>query len=230
VRTNSESITGVMAPKDYPDDFTHSIAITSSVYTDKDTHIECVTYGRGADSQSWLQTMLVEAGRRGTQPLQFLASAMRHPRELLKASQFKESSRRSIILLVMQSTENSMRLKVKRRLPGGGVVLTTEQDPDHPNPVGLPVAYDAARWFAQRTGGTATNGVTEAIFSIPSTAHILGGAVIGASPETGVIDSRHRVFGYENLLVCDGAAVPSNVGVNPSLTITAMAERAMTFV
>ena len=230
VRTNSESITGVIAPKGYQDDFTNSIAITSSVYTDKDTHVEVVTYGRGADSQSWLQTMLVEAGRRGTQPLSFLASAVRHPRELMKASQFKDSSRRSIILLVMQSTENSMRLKVKRRLPGGGVVLTTEQDPEHPNPVGLPVAYDVARWFAQRTGGTATNGVTEAVFSIPSTAHILGGAVIGASPESGVIDARHRVFGYENLLVCDGAAVPSNVGVNPSLTITALAERAMTFV
>jgi cholesterol oxidase len=131
-------------------------------------------------------------------------------------------------LLVMQSTENSMRLKVKRRLPGGSVVMTTEQDPEHPNPVGLPVAYDVARWFAQRTGGAATNGVTEAIFAIPSTAHILGGASIGASPETGVIDDRHRVFGYDNLLVCDGAAIPANVGANPSLTITAMAERAMT--
>jgi cholesterol oxidase len=230
VRTNSESITGVIAPKDYPDDFTNSIAITSSVYTDEHTHIEVVTYGRGADSQSWLQTMLVEAGRRGTQPFQFLAGAVRHPRELLKASQFRDSSRRSIILLVMQSTESSMRLKVKRRLPGGGVVLTTEQDPKHPNPVGLPVAYDVARWFAKRTGGVATNGITEAIFAIPSTAHILGGAVIGDGPGTGVIDARHRVFGYENLLVCDGAAVPSNVGVNPSLTITALAERAMQFV
>jgi cholesterol oxidase len=230
VRTNSESITGVIAPKEYAEDFTKSIAITSSVYTDKDTHVEVVTYGRGADSQSWLQTMLVEAGRRGTQPLHFLASAARHPRELMKASQFRDSSRRSIILLVMQSTENSMRLKVKRRLPGGGVALTTEQDPEHPNPVGLPVAYDVARWFAQRIGGVATNGVTEAIFAIPSTAHILGGAVIGHGPGSGVIDARHRVFGYENLLVCDGAAVPANVGVNPSLTITAMAERAMTFV
>jgi cholesterol oxidase len=230
VRTNSESITGVTAPKDYPGDFTNGVAITSSVYTDENTHVEVVTYGRGADSQSWLQTMLVEAGRRGTQPLHFLASAARHPRELVRASQFRDSSRRSIILLVMQSTENSMRLKVKRRLPGGGIVLTTEQDPEHPNPVGLPVAYDVARWFAQRTGGVATNGITEAIFAIPSTAHILGGAVIGHGPDTGVIDARHRVFGYENLLVCDGAAVPANVGVNPSLTITAMAERAMTFV
>jgi cholesterol oxidase len=227
VRTNSESITGVTAPKHYPDDFTNSIAITSSIYTDANTHIEVVTYGKGADSQSWLQTMLVEASKRGTQPLQFLAAALRHPGELRKALQYKDSSRRSIILLVMQSTENAIRLKVKRRLPGGGVALTTEQDPNNPNPVGLPAAYHAARWFAQRTGGVATNGVTEAVFAIPSTAHILGGAAIGASPETGVIDAQHQVFGYDNLLVCDGAAVPSNIGVNPSLTITALAERAM---
>jgi cholesterol oxidase len=230
VRTNSESITGMTAPEDYPDDFTNSIAITSSIYTDANTHIEVVTYGKGADSQSFLQTMLVEAGKRGMQPLQFLAAALRHPGELRKAMQFKDSSRRSIILLVMQSTENAIRLKVKHRLPGGGVTLTTEQDPNTPNPVGLPAAYDAARWFAQRTGGVATNGVTEAIFAIPSTAHILGGAAIGGTPDTGVVDAHHRVFGYSNLLVCDGAAIPSNIGVNPSLTITALAERAMTHI
>jgi cholesterol oxidase len=230
VRTNSESIAGIVAPKDYPDDFTKSLAQTSSIYLDADTHLEVVTYGRNADSQSWMQTLLVEAGRRGIQPLQFLASALRRPGELLKAMRFRDSSRRTIVLLMMQSTENAMRLKVRRRLPGGGVALTTEQDPNNPNPVGLPAAYQAARWFANRTGGVATLNVTEAIFAIPSTAHILGGAVIGSSPENGVVDDRHRVFGYQNLLVCDGAAIPSNVGVNPSLTITAMAERAMTFV
>jgi cholesterol oxidase len=230
VRTNSESIAGVVAPKDYPDDFTKSLAQTSSIYLDTDTHLEVVTYGRNADSQSWIQTLLVEAGRRGVQPFQFLASALRRPGELLKAMRFRDSSRRTVVLLVMQSTENAIRLKVKHRLPGGGVALTTEQDPNNPNPVGLPAAYRAARWFANRTGGTATLNITEAIFAIPSTAHILGGAAIGSSPETGVVDDRHRVFGYQNLLVCDGAAIPSNVGVNPSLTITAMAERAMTFV
>jgi cholesterol oxidase len=130
----------------------------------------------------------------------------------------------------MQSLDNSMRLKVKRRLPNGSVMLTTEQDPLHPNPDSIPAAYDAARWFAKRIGGTAYSGVTEAVLGIPLTAHILGGAVIGSGPEDGVIDARHRVFGYENLLVCDGAAVPANVGANPSLTITALAERAMSFI
>jgi len=230
VRTNSESIMAVTAAKDDPRDFTNSIAITSSIYTDADTHIEVVTYGQGGDSQSLLFNMMVHAGSRGTQPLQFLLSVLRHPITALKASQIRDWSRRTIILLVMQTLDNSIRLKVKRRLPGGHVMLSTEQDPEHPSPVGIPVAYDAARWFAQRINGTAQSGSTEGILAIPSTAHILGGAAIGAGPDTGVVDHRNRVFGYENLLVCDGAAIPANIGVNPSLTITALAERAMTFV
>jgi cholesterol oxidase len=230
VRTNSEAIISVCAPAGSDYDFSDSIAITSSIYTDPDTHIEVVTYGQGGDSQSMLRQLMVTAGRRGTKPLHFALAVMRHPREALGAFKIKGTSRRSIILLVMQSLDNSMRLKVKRRLPGGSVMLTTEQDPLHPNPDSIPAAYDAARWFAKRIGGTAYSGVTEAVLGIPLTAHILGGAVIGSGPENGVIDSRHHVFGYENLLVCDGAAVPANVGANPSLTITALAERAMTFV
>ncbi len=230
VRTNSESIMAVTAAKDDPRDFADSIAITSSIYTDADTHIEVVTYGRGGDSQSLLFNMMVHAGSRGTQPIQFLASVLRHPVTALRASQVRDWSRRTIILLVMQTLDNSIRLKVKRRLPGGNVMLTTEQDPEHPNPVGIPVAYDAARWFAERMNGTAQSGSTEGILAIPSTAHILGGAAIGSGPDTGVVDERMRVFGYENLLVCDGAAIPANIGVNPSLTITALAERAMTFI
>jgi cholesterol oxidase len=107
------------------------------------------------------------------------------------------------------------------------VKLQTEQDPERPNPTYIPAAAEATRWFAARTGGIPQSGLTEATLNIPTTAHILGGAVIGADRRTGVVDSRNRVFGYENLLVCDGAAVPANPGVNPSLTITALAERAM---
>jgi cholesterol oxidase len=230
VRTNSEAIISVCAPEGSGYDFSDSVAITSSIYADSDTHIEVVTYGQGGDSQSMLRQLMVTAGRRGTKPLHFALAVMRHPRAALGAFRIRGTSRRSIILLVMQSLDNSMRLKVKRRLPNGSVMLTTEQDPLHPNPDSIPAAYDAARWFAKRIGGTAYSGVTEAVLGIPLTAHILGGAVIGTGPEDGVIDSRHRVFGYENLLVCDGAAVPANVGANPSLTITALAERAMTFV
>jgi cholesterol oxidase len=110
------------------------------------------------------------------------------------------------------------------------VALTTEQDPLHPNPDKIPAAYAAARWFAERVGGEAYSSVPEATLAIPITAHILGGAVIGAEASSGVIDGQHRVFGYENLLVTDGAAIPANVGANPSLTITALAERAMSFI
>jgi cholesterol oxidase len=226
VRTNSESILAVTAPDDQHD-FTRGVAITSSIYPDPDTHIEPVTYGRGADSQSLLYTLMTEAGRRGTQPLHLLSNLARHPRQALAAARVRGWSRRTMILLVMQSLDNAMRFRVKRRWPNGNVVLTTEQDPDNPNPDKIPAAYRAAEWIRQRIGGVAQAVVPEALLAIPSTAHILGGAVIGRDRQTGVIDANHRVFGYDNLLVCDGAAVPANVGVNPSLTITALTERAL---
>jgi cholesterol oxidase len=226
VRTNSESILAVTAPDDSRD-FTDGVAITSSIYPDPDTHIEPVTYGKGADSQSLLYTLMTEAGGRGNQPLHLVLNLVRHPLQAMKASRIKGWSRRTMILLVMQTLDNSIRLKVKRRWPNGNVVLTTEQDPTKPNPDKIPAAYRAAEWIARKTGGTPQAIVMEAALAIPTTAHILGGAVIGSSPEDGVVDSEQRAFNYENLLVCDGAAVPANIGVNPSLTITALAERAM---
>ncbi|MGK2956546.1 MAG: FAD-dependent oxidoreductase [Solirubrobacterales bacterium] len=226
VRTNSESILAVTAPDDSRN-FADGVAITSSIYPDPDTHIEPVTYGQGGDSQSLLFTLLTEAGRRGTQPLHLLRNLATHPRQAVRAARIKNFSRRTMIILVMQSLDNSMRLRVKRRWPNGNVVLTTEQDPDNPNPDKLPAAYRCAEWIQSRIGGTAQVMATEASLSIPTTAHILGGAVVGSSPQTGVVDTDHRVFGYKNLLVCDGSAVPANIGANPSLTITAMTERAI---
>ena len=127
----------------------------------------------------------------------------------------------------MQSLDNAIRLVPKRKLISRGVKLQTEQDPERPNPTYIPIAEQVTKWFAEQMGGFAQGGITESLFNIPTTAHILGGAVIGSGPDTGVVGPDNRVFGYENLLVCDGAAVPANPGVNPSLTITAMAERAM---
>jgi cholesterol oxidase len=129
----------------------------------------------------------------------------------------------------MQTLDNAIALRPKRGL-FGGVRLQTEQDPEKPNPTFIPVANEAAEWLAERTGGIPQSSIMEALANVPSTAHILGGAVIASDPSRGVVDARQRVFGYENLLVCDGAAVPANVGVNPSLTITAMAEHAMSHV
>ncbi len=108
-----------------------------------------------------------------------------------------------------------------------GYRLVTEQNRDKPNPTFIAVANQAAEWLARRTGGIAQSNVLEALADIPTTAHVLGGAVIGADAASGVIDEQLRVFGYRNLLVCDGAAMPANPGVNPALTITALAEHAM---
>lgn len=229
VRTNSEAILAVTVPEDYPEDLTRRVAITSSIYPDPDTHIETVTYGHDGDSIRTLYTLLVGDGTRVTRPLKLLANFVRHPGRLLRLLGCRGWSRRTIILLVMQTLDNAIALRPRRR-PGGGVRLRTEQDPERPNPTFIPAANAAAEWFARRTGGIAQSAVTEALFNIPTTAHILGGAAIGADPSRGVVDARQRVFGYENLLVCDGAAVPANPGVNPSLTITALAEWSMSHV
>jgi cholesterol oxidase len=229
VRTNSESINAVTAPDDERD-FAKSVAISSSIYPDPDTHIEVVTYGRRADSMSYLFTLLTGKGTKLTRPLLWLGQLFRHPLRFLRLLWPSRWSRRTVILLVMQTLDNAIRLRPKRRLLGRGVRLQTEQDPDKPNPTYIPAADHVARWMASRTGGMAQSGINEAIFNIPTTAHILGGAAMGADPEHGVVDERNRVFGYENLMVCDGAAIPANPGVNPSLTITALAEHAMTHV
>jgi cholesterol oxidase len=229
VRTNSEMILAVTVPEDYPEDLTRRVAITSSIYPDAHTHIETVTYGKAGDSMSTLYTLLVGDGTKVTRPLKLLGQIVRHPGKFARVMWPKGWSERTIIVLVMQTLDNAIALRPKR-LPNGGVRLTTEQDPERPNPTFIPVANEAAEWLAKRTGGIAQSSVSEALFNVPNTAHILGGATIGHSPEDGVVDSRQRVFGYENMLVCDGSAIPANVGVNPSLTITALAEHAMSHV
>ncbi|HEX3910671.1 MAG TPA: GMC family oxidoreductase [Solirubrobacteraceae bacterium] len=226
VRTNSESILTVTVPEDYPENLIRRVAITSSIYPDPNTHIETVTYGDDGDSMRLLYTLLTGDGTRVTRPLKLLGQLVRHPVRLAKVLFAKHWSRRTIILLVMQTLDNAIALR-PRKGPFGSFWLQTEQDPERPNPTFIPIANQAAEWFAKRTGGIAQSSVTEALFNIPSTAHILGGAVIAAHSSGGVVDSHQRVFGYENLLVCDGSAVPANVGVNPSLTITALAEHAI---
>jgi cholesterol oxidase len=229
VRTNSESILAVTVPEDYPDDLIKRVAITSSIYPDPHTHIETVTYGDDGDSMHRLNTLLVGDGTRVTRPLKLIAQSILHPKRVAQVLFPKHWSRRTIIILVMQTLDNAIALR-PRKGPFGTFWLRTEQDPERPMPTFIPVANKAAEWFAKRTGGIAQSSVTEALFNIPTTAHILGGAVIAPDHERGVVDARQRVFGYENLLVCDGSVVPANVGVNPSLTITALAEHAMSHV
>ncbi len=225
VRTNSEAILAVTLPKDSVD-LIKRVAISGSVYPDPDTHVETVTYGDAGDSMSLLYTLMVGDGTRVTRPLKLLATIARHPVKLLKIVSPRGWSRRTIIVLVMQTLDNAISLRPVR----GGKRLQTEQDPERPNPTYIPVANQFAAWLEERTGGIAQSSLMEAVLNTPSTAHILGGAIIGADPSKGVVDGRQRVFGYRNLLVCDGSAIPANVGVNPSLTITALAEHAVSHV
>jgi cholesterol oxidase len=228
VRTNSEAILAVTLPERDPA-VMRRVAITGSIYPDPSTHIETVVYGGAGDGMWGLFTLLVGDGSPLTRPLKLAGAAVRHPRTLAKTLNPRGWSERTIIILVMQSLDNAIALRASKGR-GGRIRLRTEQDPERPNPTFIPAANAFAEWLAQRTGGLAQSSIMEAAANIPSTAHILGGAVIGADPSTGVVDSRQRVFGYENLLIADGAAIPANVGVNPSLTITALAEHAMSHV
>jgi cholesterol oxidase len=227
VRTNSESILAVTLPADTTIEPWRDVAISSSIYPEPDTHIEFVTYGEKADAMSTLFTMMVGDGTRLTRPLKLLGAILRHPVRFLKTLWPFGWSRRSVVFLVMQSLDNAISFTARPRWFGRGVRLSTAQDPEKPNPTFIPAGNRAARWLENETGGVAQSIFFEALANIPTTAHILGGAVIGADAEHGVVDRNNRVFGYQNLIVCDGAAMPANPGVNPSLTITALAEHAM---
>ena len=228
VRTNSESLLAVTLPDDRLAPW-NDVAISASIHPDPDTHIEFVTYGKHGDFMSSLTTLLVGRGTRVTRPLRLAGAVLRHPIRFLRKAWPFGWSRRTLIILVMQSLDNALRFRA-RLGPFGGVSLSTEQDEGTPNPTYIAAGNRAALWLARRTGGLAQSMVLEALADIPSTAHILGGAAIGRDASTGVVDARNRVFGYENLLVCDGSTLPANPGVNPSLTITAIAEHAMSHV
>ena len=223
VRTNSEAIVGAVAP-DTSTDFSRGVAITSSIHTDPRTHIEAVRYPEGSNSMGLLGTLLVDGGGI-PRPLRFLVTVLRHPVRFLKSLSVRRWSERTVILLVMQSLDNSLRVFL-RRGPFGRR-LSSRHHHGTPNPRYIPVANEAARVAAAEIGGEAMGSINDAILNVPITAHILGGACIGDSATTGVIDPYHRLFGHPDLHVVDGAAIPANLGVNPSLTITAMAERAM---
>jgi cholesterol oxidase len=226
VRTNSESILAVTLPDDSVPVW-NSVAIGASIHVDEDTHIEFVTYGKNADSMGYIFTLLTGEGTRFTRPLMWLGNVIRHPIRFLKSLLPIGWARRTAIFLVMQSLDNAISFKARKKLFGGGYRITTEQNLEMPNPTYIDIANQSTAWLAEQTGGTPQSMTLEALANIPSTAHILGGAVIGADAGSGVVDKDQKVFGYENMLVCDGSAVPANPGVNPSLTITAMTERAM---
>ena len=226
VRTNSEAILAVTAKND-DTSYGTSVAISSSFFPDEDTHIENVTYGEGGDAMGRNFTLLTGEGNHFTRPLKFVLAAIRHPLSALRLIGAYHWSRRTVILLVMQTLDNSLSLRPKK-MPFGGWRLTTEEDPEHPSPRFIPAANKAAELAAKRIGGIPQSSFTEVLANVPTTAHFLGGAVIGRDANSGVVDRFNRTFGYDNLLICDGSAMPANPGVNPSLTITAITEHAMT--
>ncbi|WP_430333675.1 GMC family oxidoreductase N-terminal domain-containing protein [Rhodococcus sp. ACT016] len=224
-RTNSESIVGAGKMKVDPAmDLTHGVAITSSFHPTSDTHIEPVRYGKGSNAMGLLQTLMTDGG--GTTPrfVKLLKTIAANPGQMLRMLSVKNWSERTIIALVMQNLDNSITTYTKRGVLGRRKV-TSKQGHGEPNPTWIPVGNEATRRIADKIDGIA-GGTWGEVFNIPLTAHFLGGCTIGADADHGVIDPYHRVYGYPTLSVVDGAAVSANLGVNPSLTISAQAERA----
>ena len=234
-RTNSEALGGAIAtrvPRDV--DLTKGVAITSSFHVDHETHVENVRYGKGSNAMGLLATILVDGGGSKPRSVRFAGQAARHPVAFARALSVRRWSERTIIGLVMQSRNNSLTVSAKRRRVLGGVGLTSTKGKGESNPTWIPAGHTALRQLAvrleERTGVPAVpGGSLGEIADIPMTAHYLGGAVISDDPATGVVDPWHRVWAYPGLHIVDGSAVSANLGVNPSLTITAQAERAMSF-
>jgi cholesterol oxidase len=233
-RTNSEALLGATTVRVPPDvDMTKGVAITSSFHIDPETHVENVRYGKGSNAMGLLATILIGGVGSMPRPMRFLAQGLRHPLDFLRAGSVRRWSQRSVIGLVMQSLDNSITVSARRRLTGG-IGLTSKQGHGAPNPSWIPAGHKAIRQLAvrlqERTGVRAlAGGSLGEVVGMPLTAHYLGGAVISDDPAKGVVDPWHRVWGYPGLHIVDGSAVSANLGVNPSLTITAQAERAMSF-
>ncbi|MFZ3391769.1 GMC family oxidoreductase [Rhodococcus sp. 7Tela_A2] len=223
VRTNSEAVLAATA-RNRDVDYTGGVAITSSFHPDDHTHIEPVRYGKGSNLIGMIQAMLVDGGGRVPRLVKFFGVAARNPGAFLRNLSVRNWSERTVIALVMQTDDNSLELKTRRTPLGRG--LTSKPGPGERPPEWIPVGHDAIRRIAQKIGGDPGGSIVDLV-NIPMTAHFLGGCAIGDSPERGVVDPYLRVYGHDGLHVVDGSVVSANLGVNPSLTITAQAERAM---
>ena len=224
-RTNSEAILGAIAP-DLKIDYSQGIAITSSFHPDEHTHIEPVRYGKGSNFMSLMQTVLTDGDGPVPRWRTWLREMWAQRGNVKALYDFKHWSERTVIALVMQSLDNSI-TTFPKKTPFGWV-LSSRQGHGKPNPTWIPAANEAVRRMARVMGGTAGGSVGEP-FNRPLTAHFIGGCTIGDTPESGVVDPYHRVYGYPGLHVVDGSTISANLGVNPSLTITAQAERAMAY-
>lgn len=224
VRTNSEAVLAVQFPDDRGT--WRDVTASSRLIIDGDTQIEFLTLGPNADSRHSGFTLLTGRGGPVLRRIKWLLSAIRHPRQWRATKSNDGWSARSLQMLAMQPRDNAIRFEAERR-PTGRYGIQTRTDERRPAPTYLPAAHRVIRWAAEHTGGVAESSVFEAFNNTPQTAHMLGGAVLGTDVDRGVVDSGLKVFGYANMMVCDGSAVPANPGVNPALTITALAEFAL---
>ncbi|WP_224995383.1 GMC oxidoreductase [Cesiribacter sp. SM1] len=230
VRTNCESLIGVRTAGQV--DYSRGVAIGSGIYIDDHTHIEATRYPKGSDAMS-LMTTLLTIGRPDPSRILLLLknlffSFIKHPSKTFRVLQPAGWANQSVIMLCMQALEGHINMRYKRSWywPFGKTMQSSGQK----IPTFIPEANAFAQKLSALSGGTAMSMVSEILFNIPSTAHILGGCVMAPSSADGVVDHRHRVFGYQNMYVCDGSVVSANLGVNPSLSITALCERAMSFI
>jgi len=223
-RTNSESILGAIAP-DLSVDYSEGVAITSSWHPDEQTHIEPVRYGHGSNAMSLMQTVLTDGGPGRVR--RWLRELWTQRSNIGKLYDLRHWSERVVIALVMQSVDNSITTFPKKSALGWR--LSSRQGHGEPNPTWIPAANDAVRTMADVMGGGYAGGTIGEPFNRPLTAHFIGGCTIGDSPDNGVVDPYQRLYHYPGLHVVDGSTISANLGVNPSLTITAQAERAMSF-
>jgi cholesterol oxidase len=222
-RTNSEALTGALMQNTRVD-YSRGAAITSSFFPDEHTHVEPVRYGVGSNLMGLLQTVMTDGENAKDRRKQWLGTVLRHPSMLARVLNVRKWSERTVIALVMQNVDSAITVSIKNSVFGKR--LTSKNDSATPNATYIPAANEVVRKIAEKNGGIAGGHIGDLI-GAPFTAHFVGGCVIGDSEDSGVIDPYHRVWNYPTLHVVDGASVTANLGVNPSLTITAQAERAM---
>lgn len=223
VRTNSESLTGTVT-LDKSRDWSKGIAITSGFYPSDDTHIEVVRYPEKSDFMVTLTSPMVDNGTKMTRPLKLLSTIVKNPNNFFKTRIPFGWAKHSIIFLVMQTIDNKIKIKL-----GKFGQLTTALGDKSP-PAYNPHANNIAKEFASRANGIPQSSLFESALNMSTTAHILGGCAVATNSAEGVVDIKSEVFNYPNLHVIDGSIIPANLGVNPSLTITAMAEQAMSHI
>lgn len=227
IRTNNEAFASVTA-LDSDEDYSHGICIGSIVNTDEDSHLEPIHYGKRSGEWRFMMTPYVSGATLGQRLIAIGRELIRAPRDNLRVLFAKNWGSRTIYLLFMQHLDSTLSLKVGRF---GKVQSYLPKDSNNPAPTSdIPAATDITHRVARIMKGKATRGTQEVILGSPTTAHVLGGAVMGANEQEGVVDEYGRVYGYKNMLVCDGSIVSANPGVNPSLTITAITEHNMTAV